>query len=303
MPAARLPVWGETLAGSALQTLAGGKGGNQACAAARMGARTAMIGCIGGDDLGRFLLGELDRAGVDASAVETLPGESTGCAMIFVRPEDGANAILLSPGANAGLTPAAVEKHLAPMASGDVLLCQLETPVETVLAALRLARLRGAISILDPAPAEGMTRELLGAAAIVTPNETEAMAILGERGELNDPMDAARRLRAAGAATVLLKLGAQGALWMSEAETLGVPAFVVPRVVDTTAAGDTFNGAFAAAQVSGASLESALRTAAAAAALSVTRPGAQASIPPADEVRAFLASQRPEPDNGSRDSR
>lgn len=295
--ASRLPAWGETLAGGALATLAGGKGANQACAAARMGARTTMIGSAGADDHGSFLISELGNAGVDTGGVQRTAGAGTGCAMIFVRQSDGANAIVLSPGANLRLTPAAVEERLAPMSAGDVLLCQLETPAPAVLAALRMARLRDAVSILDPAPAQGATAELLAAADIVTPNESEAMTILGAAGEeLGDPLEAARRLCAAGVKTALLKLGAQGALWLSTAgiarpQQLRIPAFPVPNVVDTTAAGDTFNGAFAAGLVAGRSDEDSLRSAAAAAALSVTRRGAQASIPTAAEVRAFLASQ------------
>lgn len=288
MPAVRLPAWGETIAGGQLQTLAGGKGANQACAAARMGACTVMIGCVGEDDLGRFLNTELDRAGVDTSLVEAVPGENTGSAIIFVRNEDGANAIALSPGANARLTPAKVERHLRLAGPGDVLLCQLETPPETVLAALRMARRTGLLSLLDPAPAQGVSNELLRAAGIVTPNESEAASVVGRSD--GDPSDTAQALREAGAEAVLLKLGAHGAFWMNRREVHRVHAFRVDRVVDTTAAGDTFNGAFAAARAGGAAVEESLRIASAAAAISVTRRGAQASIPTADEVRAFLAA-------------
>lgn len=285
----RPPRPGETLRGGDLRTFAGGKGGNQAVAAARMGGRVRMIGRVGEDDLGSFLLDSLRSAGVEAEGVRRSSG-STGTAVIQILP-DGDNMIVIAPGANASLITDEVEAELRALEAGDLLLCQLEIPVESVGRALRLAKQAQATTILDPAPADLGCLDFLDAVDVLTPNETEALLLLGRADDSlqtdEEVMRAAQDLQAIGAGTVILKLGARGCC-LSEAETCTLfPAHAV-GAVDTTGAGDTFNGALAAALAGGKTRPDAIRIAQAAAAISVTRPGAQDSVPTQDEVAELL---------------
>jgi ribokinase len=244
-----------------------------------------MVGQVGEDAFGPTLLEGLRLAGVDASGVGTA-ARSSGAALIAVTPE-GENSIIVSPGANAGLEPQAAVSRLAELSRGDLLLVQLETPLETVAAVLAYARDRGAATILDPAPARALPAEVLRHVDILTPNETEAAALCGA-GPLA-AAETAARLLALGPATVILKLGSQGCYVARGEQRTPVAGFAV-EAVDTTAAGDTFNGALAVALAEGRDLLAGARFANAAAALSVTRPGAQSSLPSRDEVEAFLCS-------------
>lgn len=291
----RLPREGETVAGSDLALFPGGKGANQACAAGMLGGRSAMVGQVGTDPFGGHLLASLEGAGVDTSGVGR-PVRATGAAFISVLP-GGENAIVISPGANATLAPDVALSRLAALEAGDLLLAQLEIPLETVAAVLAFAARRGAIAILDPAPARPLPPELLRNVAYLTPNQSEAALLLGQPemaiADFDGAGEAARGLLELGPAAAVLKLGRQGCFVAAHGFRGGVEGFAV-EAVDTTAAGDTFNGAFAVGLAEGMSVACAATFANAAGALSVTRPGAQSSIPRRDEVDAFLkAAGRP----------
>jgi len=287
MPAERVPRPGETLACADFTAAPGGKGANQACAAGRLGGRVTMVGRVGTDSFGPKLIESLCSAGVDTSEVKTVEG-STGAAFILVLP-DGENLILLSPGANARFdTEPGLFDRLA-LTAGDCVLAQLESPLETVAAALAAGRRAGATTILDPAPARPLPSDLLAGVDWLTPNQTEAASLLGEPGlpieDYASAESAARRLLAIGPKGVIMKLGALGCLAVTSTTVVRQPAFPV-RAVDTTAAGDAFNGAFAVALAEGCDLAAALRFGCAAAGISVTRMGAQPSMPAREEVEA-----------------
>ena len=283
-----LPLPGQTVLGSGFQTIPGGKGGNQACAAARLGGRARMIGRVGDDVFGEQLRAGLSASGVDVGGVLTTPATPSGVALIFVQ-QGGQNQIVVASGANLCLTASDVEAALAGDGDGYLLL-QLESPLDTVTAAAALARRNGMKVILDPAPARDLPETLLALVDILSPNETEAMVLLGRRAtavSLAEAPEVAAALRSHGAGTVILKLGENGAFVSSAVESYHAPA---PRVdaVDATAAGDTLNGALAVALAEGRALADAVRFAIAAASLSVTRLGAQASIPSRAEVDAHM---------------
>jgi ribokinase len=284
-----LPRPGETVSGTNFETIPGGKGANQAVAAGRLGGRARMVGRVGDDVFGQKLVESLASAGVDASGVVVTPGTPTGVALIPVE-SGGQNQIVVAPGANGRLTPDDVARGLRGLAGG-LLLLQLESPLDAVERAAHIGREAGASVVLDPAPARELSEALLSNVAYLTPNENEAAALLGRRQEalsLTEAPEAARALRARGPRTVILKLGAQGA-YVDDGS--GGRHFPAPRVdaVDATAAGDTFNGALAVALAEGRRLPDAVAFANVAAALSVTRRGAQASIPTRPEVDAKLA--------------
>jgi len=274
----RQPNPGETLTGGDLQVIPGGKGANQAVAASRVGAsrvgaEVRMVGAVGNDGFADLLLESLRASGVDASRVRRTD-QATGTALITVA-RSGENAIVISPGANASPTPESVEADLAGIGDGDFLLCQLESPLEAVEAALRFARRAGARTMLDPAPACELPRSLLAEVDVLTPNESEAAFLVGDGLSLDEQASA---LQALGPRRVCLKLGSRG-FYLDEL----VPAFEVP-VVDTTAAGDVLNAALAVAMME----DLPLRFAAAAAAISVSRKGAQPSAPTRAEAEALL---------------
>ena len=289
----RIPDPGETLEGGNLETFGGGKGANQAFAAARLAGRAAMIGQVGDDYLGRLLTENLRAAGVDTSAVG-LSDQPTGAATIWVLP-DGENVIVISPGANATLSRELAASRLRALHGMRYLLCQLETPIETVERALALAKRAGAATILDPAPARALPRTLLRSVDILTPNESEALTLLESQDSTIETeaqaREAAKQLLELGVRTVILKLGRQGCVVAGDGISEHLPGFRV-EAVDTTAAGDTFNGALAAALAGGESLCGAARFANAAAALSTTKPGAQNSVPGRDEVERLLLYTR-----------
>ncbi|HNS00157.1 MAG TPA: ribokinase [Planctomycetota bacterium] len=284
-----LPTPGQTLRGRDFQLLPGGKGANQACAVGKLGGRGLMLGRVGGDVFGEQLKASLAAAGVDTGRVARTAGEATGVALIFVE-SGGQNMIVIAAGANDRFMPADIEAAGDCFTPGGYVLLQLESPQETVEAAAAFARGRGMTVILDPAPARPLSRALLGNVDILTPNETEALLLLGRPpGEvaLAEAPRLAAALRAQGPRCVILKLGDKGA-WYSGGTAEGhVPAFEV-EAVDATAAGDTFNGALAVALSEGAALAAAVRFANCAAAISVTRLGAQASVPSRAEVDAML---------------
>ena len=283
--APRLPVPGETLLGGGFSTVPGGKGANQAVAAARLGARTAMIGCVGDDAFGRQLRSGLEADHIDVSAVRTVPGRSSGVALIVVD-DGGRNGIVVVSGANAELSPEDIDRQSRLIAGAHVVTLQLETPLGTVERAARAAKQQGKIVVLNPAPAQPLPPAVIQCADFLVPNEIEAAILTGLRVEsIDSATEVARRLRIQGAANVLVTLGERGVVAVTDA---GVQHFPARRVqaVDSTGAGDTFIGGFSAALAAGRTVTDAIAFAQAAAAISVTRPGAQPSIPFAHEVTA-----------------
>jgi ribokinase len=282
--APRLPHPGETLAGRTFAQVAGGKGGNQAVAAARLGAQVSMLGCVGADANGAQLRAGLEAEGIDCAALET-GREATGVALIVVD-DASQNAIVIVAGSNGEVTPETIARHEAVLAAADVVICQLETPLATVHAALAAARRLGKTVILNPAPATGpLPAQWLPLIDYLIPNELEAATLTGlPVGSPEEAATAAAVLRAAGARNVLVTLGPRGV--QAALEGAAPVLYDAPKVeaVDTTAAGDTFIGGFAAQLAEGASVDAAIRFAQRAAALSVTRAGAQPSIPTRAEL-------------------
>jgi ribokinase len=288
----RLPAPGETVLGSDFQMIPGGKGANQACAAGRLATDTAvrMIGRVGYDVFADHLKASLAAAGVDVTAVAGTRSQPTGVAFIWVD-RAGQNSIVVASGANFAFPAADVEGTRSVFNGARLALFQLETPLPTVTAALKLAGEMGAMTILDPAPAQKLSSTLLSVVDILTPNESEACILLGRapsRVTADEAPELARAVLALGSKAVVLKLGDQGCLYFDGGEQFYSPAFKVePR--DTTAAGDTFNAALAVALSEDFEMPAALRFANAAAAISVTRLGAQASVPTRAEVEQFLS--------------
>lgn len=285
----RLPLAGETLQGGDLQIFVGGKGANQACAASLLGGVVRMAGKVGSDVFAHRLIHELQQARVDIASVQTSKAAS-GSAVICVLPS-GENTIVLSPGANADISVAFALQAVETLDPGDLLLCQLEIPLDAVQAALQAAYRKQVVTILDPAPACSLPGELLSCVTILTPNQTEAAALLetpDSPQNFAQAETAATSLQARGANTVIIKMGALGCFIADGSSSVAQSAFAV-EAVDTTAAGDTFNGALAAALARGDTMANAALFACAAGALSVTSPGAIASIPTLDQVNQFLS--------------
>jgi ribokinase len=280
---ARLPAPGETLSGTDFATVPGGKGANQAVAAARLGARTAMIGCVGDDAFGARLRTGLEDDGVDCRALRIAAETSSGVALIVVD-QAGRNGIVVVAGANGQLAPADVDAAEPLIAGARIVVLQLEVPLETAAHAARRAHALGKTVVLNPSPARPLPPELIACVDYLVPNEIEAASLTGMAVvSVADAIAAGRRLREDGAGAVLVTLGAAGTVTVGPDGERHDPA---PRVhaVDTTAAGDTFLGGLCAALVGGRSLPAAVTFGQAAAALCVTRPGAQPSIPFAREV-------------------
>ncbi|MHC8394063.1 ribokinase [Pseudomonas sp. LB3P93] len=286
--APRLPRGGETLIGESFATVSGGKGANQAVAASRLGAEVSMVGCVGSDAYGEELRGALLAEHIDCQAVSTVEG-SSGVALIVVD-DNSQNAIVIVAGANGALTPQVIDQFDAVLQAADVIICQLEVPDATVGHALKRGRELGKIVILNPAPASRpLPADWYASIDYLIPNESEASALSGlPVDSLETAETAATRLIALGAGKVIITLGAQGSMF---ANGTGFEHFPAPTVkaVDTTAAGDTFVGGFAAALASGKTEAEAIRFGQVAAALSVTRAGAQPSIPTLSDVQAFKA--------------
>lgn len=287
----RLPRPGETRLGGAFALAAGGKGANQAVAAARAGGRVTFVACVGRDLFGNQALAGFRRDGLDTRWVRRDRTAPSGVALIFVA-RNGENCIAVASGANAHLTPADVHRARAAITRAAAVLLQLESPLPTVQVAAALAHGAGVRVMLNPAPARPLPDALLRRVTWLTPNETEAEALTGVpvRGE-RAAARAAERLLARGVEAVILTLGKRGAFVAAGELRQRVPGFRV-RAVDTVAAGDVFNGALAVALGEGRPLLEAVRFANAAAALSVTRPGAQPSAPRRAEIERFLAVHR-----------
>jgi ribokinase len=285
----RIPIAGETVAGLSFHTFPGGKGANQAVAAARLGGSVSMLGKLGTDVFGVQLRESLKQSKVNTDGIEVVPGPS-GVALITTDTK-GANAITVVAGANAYLSPADLDFHIGLIRGAGILLTQLEIPLETVEHLAALAIRERIPLVLDPAPARQLPTSLLKAVEWLTPNETEACFLLGcTPGELFEEAlkDAANALLALGSRNVIIKLGERGCyLALLDGTRQLLPAYSV-HAVDTTAAGDAFNGALAVALLNGQDPLSSASWALAVAALSVTRPGAQPSMPTFLEVDQFL---------------
>jgi ribokinase len=295
----RMPAEGETLTGNDFATFPGGKGANQAVAAARLGANVSMVGRLGDDGFGEQLRQALKKDNVDATAVLSVD-KPTGSAVILVT-DKGGNSIVVIPGANHALTPAELDKHASVLQSASVVLAQLEVPMETVVRLGEIAAEHDIPFILDPAPAQELPAELLKNVTWITPNETETQLLLGYLGqpmgnEIADEASAsiaADRLLATGVRNVILKLGSRGVyLKGADVDGVRVQPFQV-QAVDTTAAGDAFNGGFAYALTQGETPAEAARFACAVAAVSVTRAGAQPSMPTLEDVTKLLNMKVP----------
>jgi ribokinase len=289
----RIPVPGETIIGNTFNTFYGGKGANQAVAAGKLGHPVCMVGCVGDDAFGPQLRHALGQAGVNTDHVVTVPGAS-GVALIITGSK-GENSIVVVPAANGKLTPQILEKNDSALQDAGILLVQLEIPLETVEYLAEFAQKNSIPLILDPAPARELPPALLKKVTWITPNESETLILLGRKGgELEG--DAARQAAddflSHGVRNVVVKLGSRGCL-VAEAGRAKefVPAFKV-EAVDTTAAGDAFNGAFAVGLMRGHSAKDSAVFASGVAAICVTRPGAQPSMPTELEVEAFLQQRR-----------
>ena len=292
-----LPGPGETRFGRGFRMIPGGKGANQAVAAARLGARTSMLGRVGHDAFADVLTASLSGSGVDVSSVGPDPDEATGVALIVVQP-GGENSILLASGSNMALQPADLEASKPLFEDAAVVLLQFEVPLEVVDYALDLARACGCRTVLDAGPATDAPLELLAKAHVLSPNETETGAILNMAVVDDDSaLGASQRLRDAGVETVLLKLGCRGALLHDTDGPRWFPAFPIDPV-DTTAAGDAFTAAIGVAIAENMPMDPAVRFANAAGALACTGMGAQPSLPTRQQVETFLQRQSaadPEP--------
>lgn len=287
--AAKIPAPGETVIGGDLQTFPGGKGANQAVAAARAGAQVAMVGRVGDDVFADRLRENLLVDGIDVTHVQRTAETASGVALIVVD-EKGQNSIVVAPGANGRLTPADVSQAKDAIQQADVLLLQLEIPLAAVWQAAKIAAQAQVKVILNPAPARPLPPELLALVDILIPNESETAALTGlPTAAPAELAAAAARLHDQDVATVILTLGERGAeLSQAGRELYHVAAFPVVQVVDTTAAGDAFVGGLATAVAEGKSLPEAMRFGAAAGALSVTRAGAQPSLPTREEIETLL---------------
>ena len=287
----RLPAPGETIIGHEFFTAGGGKGANQAVAAARLAAPTKMIGRVGGDSFGVTLLQQLAESNVDVDSVFVDESVASGVAIIAV--DDAAqNNIIIASGANRQVDQTDLERLSHHMPQAKVLLLQLEIPLDMIVAAAKLARQHNVTVLLDPAPAQALPAELYPLIDIITPNEIEAGQLVDFPIKTQeDAQHAAQRLLARGVKTAVIKMGAVGVVYATAESTDFVPAFSV-QAVDTVAAGDAFNGGLAAGLGEGLALPQAVRWGAAAGALSATKAGAQPSMPTRAEFEAFLASSQ-----------
>ena len=282
-----IPVPGETVLGGDFIVAAGGKGANQAVAAARLGATVFLVACLGEDTFGDNAIANFRREGIRTDYVVRYAEAPSGVALIFVG-EEGENSIAVAPGANEHLSQAHLESAKKAIIESDVMLLELEVPLTTVSRAISMACQAGVRVILNPAPARPLSDELLAQVDIITPNESEASLLTGVGvTDLPSAKEAARALLRAGVGTVVITMGKRGALLTRDDDMVLVPGFAV-EAVDTTAAGDAFNGGLAWAWGRGMELDKAVRFANAVGALAVTKMGAQPSLPTFEEVKAFL---------------
>ncbi len=285
----RMPAVGETISGHDFVQIAGGKGANQAVAAARQGAKTSFVACVGSDTYGQQSIAGLKSDHVDVNFIMTMDPCATGVAGIFVD-DQGRNSIVIAPGANARLSPAHIQAAKEAICQAQYLICQCETPLSTIEAAIQMASTHGVKVVFNPAPAVPLPEGLLAKVNYLIVNETEAEQLSGIRvGDIAGATGAARRLQKQGAQCVLITLGDKGVFIADQDQYHHVPGLTV-NVVDTTAAGDTFVGAFATALGEGHDALGAARQAQFSAALTVTRLGAQSSIPHRAEVETFKSA-------------
>jgi len=289
--ASRLPGVGETVSGGTLLVNHGGKGANQAVAARRLGAEVRFVACVGDDASGRDIRAALQAEGVGVDGVMVTREAATGTALIVVD-QQGRNQIVVAPGANWRLSAEHVRSRAVDFAWAQVVLCQLETPLDTLDVALGEARRRGLVTVLNPAPVrDGISDDVWRRVDYLTPNEGEAARLSGVPVEdVRSAGAAARVLRERGVGTVIVTLGVQGSIACTAGGDVRTEAFPV-NAVDTTAAGDSFNGALGTALAAGDALPDALRFASAAAALACTRRGAQPSLPTRAEVDRLLRAR------------
>lgn len=278
---------GQTITGLAYQQVYGGKGANQAIAAIKAGGKVTFISALGDDSAGQTMHRYFAKLRLNVEAVKTIAGKATGLAMIQVS-DSGENSIVVVAGANQYLDKLAIIAQSHHIREADMMLIQLETPLDGVEAAVDIAYQVGKKVILNPAPAQPLPDDLLQKLWLITPNETEAEALTGITVDSEKHADAAcQALREKGVAQVIITMGKRGVYYQSATEKGMYPAFVVPTV-DTTAAGDTFNGALASALLGGDDIQDAIRFAQAASALSVQKTGAQTSIPDKEAILTFL---------------
>jgi len=285
----QLPREGETVFGRDFRMIPGGKGANQAVAAARLGANTYMVGRVGRDPFGQQLLANLKREGLNVDRCQTDRAAPSGVALITVA-ASGANSIVVAPGANMESLPQDVDDAVSLFAKADALIVQFETPLAVVERALAMARKHGALSVLDAGPAVECPDHILAMADVVSPNETEAEALTGVAvTDAASAQQAAQRLLDKGVHTAVLKLGAKGALLAEPGRMEVLPAYAV-KAEDSTAAGDAFTAALAVRLAQEDDLAAAVRYANAAGACACTKVGAQPAMPTAEEIQALMAS-------------
>jgi ribokinase len=286
----RFPEAGETIAGQSFSIYPGGKGANQAVALAKLGASVEMVGAVGDDVLGRRYEEVLVSLGIGRAGLKREAGTSTGTASIEVT-ASGENHIIIVAGANETVTPSYVEANRALIESCDILLLQLEIPIESVLAAAKIAHAAGRTVILDPAPARELPPELYPLVSIITPNETEARILTGEDTCNEDGIErAGAALLARGVGSAVIKASARGAFLVSNRGCAHIDGFPV-QVIDTVAAGDSFNAGLTYSLGEGEGFEAAVRFANAVGALSTTKEGAQSAMPSIVEARAFITAR------------
>ena len=287
--AGRMPAIGETIAGTGFKMGPGGKGSNQAVAAARVGANVTFISKIGRDDFGRVALDTWQGEGI-ATSVGQSDTDPTGAAFIYVNDKTGENAIIVVPGAASTITAADVERSAGAIRNAAVFVTQLEQPIPAAMRGLEIAHAAGVTTIFNPAPAEPVPDAIYPLCDYVTPNESEASLLTGVKVvSLDDARRAGDLFLGKGVRTALITLGENGALLHSRASSLHIPAFNAGPVVETAGAGDAFNGGFSAAIARGDAPEAAARFGCAVAGISVTRPGTAPSMPTLAEVNALLA--------------
>ena len=291
--ASRLPKMGETLIGEHFHLTPGGKGSNQAVAAAQAGADTHFITKLGKDDFAEMALGLWQHKGV-TPAVTQHQDSYTGAAFVFIEADSGNNAIIVSPGVATNISPDDLVQHQGLIESAAIFVTQLEQPVDTAFQALKIARQAGVTTLLNPAPAASLPEGMLALCDFITPNETESEGLTGIKVTSIDSARAgADALLAQGAGTALITLGENGALLHSQTQSIHIPPINSGNVIETTGAGDAFNGGFAAAISDGMNPLDAAWFGTAASSISVTRAGTAASMPSREEILAVLAAHRP----------
>jgi ribokinase len=281
----KVPVVGETVIGDGLMVCPGGKGANQAVAAVRLGGKVSMIGCVGNDAHGRSLLNNLSANNVDIDNVKILDDTPSGLAMIGIY--NGDNMILVYPGANSRVTPDIIDSNEELIKNSSMLVLQIEIPMETVEYAVKISKKHNVKVLLNPAPAKQLAGELLAGVDIITPNQSECEVITGIKvNNINDAKKAISVIKEMGVGQVIVTMGSQGVVYNNADEIIYKPAHKV-KVVDTTAAGDSFNGALAVALSQGKSVDKAIDFANIVGALTVTKKGAQPSLPTIEDVESF----------------